>query len=137
MNGGEALAQAALALVGTGFRLHGRDPATGLDCLGLAGAALSRCGLNVALPAAYRLRSDAASLLPAAGIAGLDEISSDAPYAAGDMLLVRSGPGQAHLVILVPGGFVHAHAGLRRVVLTPGKMSWPLLRGWRLPAKQG
>ena len=30
----QALAEAAAALVGSRFRLHGRDPATGLDCIG-------------------------------------------------------------------------------------------------------
>ncbi len=34
------LAAAALNLIGTPFRLHGRDPATGLDCVGLVAEAM-------------------------------------------------------------------------------------------------
>ena len=41
---GEALAEAAVAFAGTRFRLHGRDPETGLDCIGLLAAALTRIG---------------------------------------------------------------------------------------------
>ena len=37
---GAAIAAAARALVGVPFRLQGRDPALGLDCVGLVGAAL-------------------------------------------------------------------------------------------------
>jgi hypothetical protein len=48
-----------------------------------------------------------------------------------DMMLVRPGALHRHLLILVPGGFVHAHAGLRRVVETPGAPPWPVLRIWR------
>ena len=39
-----ALAEAALGLLGVPFRLHGRDPATGLDCVGLVAEALRRAG---------------------------------------------------------------------------------------------
>ena len=37
---GAAIAAAARALVGVPFRLQGRDPALGLDCVGLVGAAM-------------------------------------------------------------------------------------------------
>jgi lipoprotein Spr len=49
----------------------------------------------------------------------------------GDLALVRPGPLQLHLMILVPGGFVHAHAGLRRVVEMPGASPWPVMGWWR------
>ncbi|MFH7191577.1 hypothetical protein ACHWGL_32290, partial [Klebsiella pneumoniae] len=39
-----------------------------------------------------------------------------AEAAAGDVLLMAAGPGQIHLGIRTAGGFVHADAGLRRVV---------------------
>jgi hypothetical protein len=51
---------------------------------------------------------------------------------AGDVALVRPGPMQLHLMIACPGGFVHAHAGLRRVVEMPGGSPWPLLSWWRV-----
>ena len=50
---------------------------------------------------------------------------------AGDVALASSGPGQLHLMILTPGGFVHADAMLRRVVERPGAVPWPLLGWWR------
>lgn len=52
---------------------------------------------------------------------------------AGDVLLVRAGPGQLHVAILTPGGYLHADAGLRRVVETPGAVGWPVLSAWRHP----
>ena len=52
---------------------------------------------------------------------------------AGDVLLLDVGPSQLHLAIVgVDGGIVHAHAGLRRVVLTPYPLPWPIVRHWRL-----
>lgn len=129
---GETLAAAALALVGTRFRLHGRDPATGLDCIGLLAAALADSGRAAPLPIHYALRNRSiASLLEFAAPAGLVETA--APIEAGDVLLVRTGPAQHHLLIAAPGqGFVHAHAGLRRVAVTPGPLAWPAERHWRL-----
>jgi cell wall-associated NlpC family hydrolase len=121
------VALAAQELVGTRFRLHGRDPATGLDCVGLVAAAI---GCDA--PLAYRLRnrdiSDALAFAPAAGLDG-----ADGAIKPGDLLLVRSGPAQHHLLIAdMRGGFIHAHAGLRRVVAMPGPLPWPIERHWRL-----
>ena len=39
---GDALAQAAQKLIGSPFRLHGRNRETGLDCIGVVGAALAK-----------------------------------------------------------------------------------------------
>lgn len=52
---------------------------------------------------------------------------------AGDIVLVRAGPGQMHLMIAVPDGHVHAHAGLGAVVDMPGALPWPELARWRWP----
>lgn len=127
---GALVAQAAEQLVGTRFRLHGRDPATGLDCVGVVAAALSACGGRVEAPAGYALRNRSIDdhLAFAAG-AGL--VPREGPVAPGDVLLVRPGPGQHHLLVATaPGRFVHAHAGLRCVVATPGPLPWPILRRW-------
>jgi hypothetical protein len=51
---------------------------------------------------------------------------------SGDILLVQAGPGQHHLVVLVENGFVHADAGLGRVVERPGAVIWPVLAAWRI-----
>ena len=39
-----AIIAAARAAIGARFRLHGRDPATGLDCVGLVACAAPRAG---------------------------------------------------------------------------------------------
>jgi cell wall-associated NlpC family hydrolase len=130
---GEDLARAALGLAGTPFRLHGRDPATGLDCIGLFVAAMARAGRRVDLPNGYALRTrslpDLRSFARAAGFAAL---AGDAPQ-PGDVCMVRPGPVQFHLVIAAcPTAFVHAHAGLGRVVVTPLDPDWLPVSHWRL-----
>jgi hypothetical protein len=50
----------------------------------------------------------------------------------GDVLLVQTGMGQHHFLVLVKGGFVHADAGLGRVVERPGSVPWPALAAWRI-----
>lgn len=131
MSGAE-LAAAAEALVGVPFRLHGRDPAQGLDCVGLVTAALAATGRSVPALAGYQLRQlDIAAFLSAAARAGLAEAAG--PPVGGDVLLLKPGPAQHHLAIAArDGGIVHAHAGLGRVVRTPPPLPWPLERHWRL-----
>jgi hypothetical protein len=46
------------------------------------------------------------------------------------MLLVP-GSDQVHLAVRTGEGFVHAHAGIRRVVETPGIPEWPLVAVYR------
>lgn len=116
-------AAAARAAVGARFRLHGRDPATGLDCVGLAALAL-----GIDAPTGYALRGGDADAVAAR----LDAMLARADgVAAGDLLLLRTGPGQLHLAIRTDGGFVHADAALRRVVERPGGPPWPVLGTWR------
>ncbi|HUD93436.1 peptidoglycan endopeptidase [Sphingobium sp.] len=113
----------ARTLVGVPFRLHGRGR-DGLDCVGLAALALGRTGVTNA----YGLRSGdavrAEIWLRAAGLRPVEH------GGAGDLALVRPGPLQLHLMIATGDGFVHAHAGLGRVVETPGPSPWPVLGWW-------
>ena len=137
MNGGatavRSLDEAARGFLGTPFRLHGRDPATGLDCVGLVLASLAACRLPAPPVLHYGLAQAAIDhLLPLARTAGL--VSGD-PDASGAILLLAPGPARHHLAIRTRGGFVHAHAGLRRVVETPGDPPWPLLAGWHAPTR--
>ncbi|MCA0979068.1 peptidoglycan endopeptidase [Qipengyuania flava] len=139
----ERFAAAAERLVGTPFRLHGREPEHGLDCVGVVLCALRRCGVDGGgFAPCYGLRnSSIAALLPMAAALGLREVEGGRQR--GDVLLVRAGPAQQHLLVITEGVrtgnvstggdcFVHAHAGLRRVVLQHGADAWPLIRHWRL-----
>ena len=123
-----AVAEAARALVGTRFRAQGRG-ADGLDCVGLAAAALAAGGYAGPVPRGYPLRGGD----PERVTARLDQVLVRTNgEAAGDLLLCRSGPGQLHMAIRVPGGIVHADAGLRRVVERPGPVPWPVLGAWKV-----
>ncbi len=125
------LARAAESYVGAAFRLHGRDPVTGFDCVGLVLAAMAAIGRPVRLPLRYGLRnSDTQRFLRLATMAGFAETA--APFEPGDVLVLKPGPGQLHLAVVVPGGVVHAHAGLRRVVHAPFPLCWPVAGQWRL-----
>ena len=134
MSPGAKLAAAAEALVGTPFRLHGRDPATGLDCIGLLGAALARCGLEASLPNGYSLRArvlhDLAELAVRCGL-----VFANGELASGDVVFVRIDPCQHHLLIAAEGaGFIHAHAGLGRVIRSDAPLEGNVLYHWRLAA---
>jgi len=130
---GEQLAAAAEAMAGAPFRLGGRDPAAGLDCIGLVVAALEAIGRPVATLPSYTLRQfDIQRFLAFAQSAGLQSTDTKAAT-AGDVLLLHPSPSQCHLAIsLGHGGIVHAHAELRRVVITPAPLPWPVTRRWRL-----
>ena len=129
---GADLAHAARRLIGAPFRLHGRDPETGLDCIGVLQATLAACGLPADLPNGYALRSR--GIPDMAGItARLGLMETEAPIRAGDVVMLRPGLLQHHLVIATaPSRFVHAHAGLRRVVEGPIDPGWAVVRRWHL-----
>lgn len=122
------LAEAALDLVGVRYRLHGRDLARGVDCVGLVALAMDRAGYRVAAPCGYSLRhADVAELTKVAldhGFVGVEQ--------QGDLVLAMPNPVQPHLLIRTPDGFVHAHAGLRRVTFLPGALPWRVAAEWRL-----
>jgi cell wall-associated NlpC family hydrolase len=131
---GEQLAIAAEALVGSPFRLHGRDPATGLDCVGVLAAALAAAGDPRQLPNGYTLRSRSlADTTQIAERCGLGPAHGDAE--AGDVVIFSVSPCQFHIALAAMGNrFIHAHAGLRRVVAVPGPLPWPIIQHWRLLA---
>ncbi|MDR6128707.1 lipoprotein Spr [Sphingomonas sp. SORGH_AS802] len=122
MEGGAVVARARAALA-VPFRLHGRDGA-GLDCVGLAAHAL-----RLEAPSGYPLRGGEPDLVRARLDAVLHRV--EGPPVAGDLLMMRTGPGQLHLGIWTGAGLVHADAGLRRVVERPGAPPWPVLGCWR------
>ena len=125
-------ADEAEQLAGARFRLHGRDPATGLDCVGLVACALAKCGRMVAVPGGYGLRNSSIGR-HLAFAAHNHFIPAEGQIERGDLLLVRPGPAQHHLVVaLAAGRFVHAHAGLRRVVVHRGLPQGAVAAHWRL-----
>lgn len=121
------VAAAALACVGAPFRLHGRVPEHGLDCVGVAAWALRAGGWGGLVPTGYALRGgDERRTAMALGAALCRGCGND----MGAVLLVRAGPGQLHLAVKVADGVVHADAALRRVVMRPGPLPWPLIGAW-------
>ena len=126
---GERVAAAALAAVGARFRLHGREPASGLDCVGLAAWALRAGGYAGDVPTGYGLRGGDPVGITAMLDAGLPRAGNER---VGDVLLMRTGPGQVHLGVWTAAGLVHADASLKRVVVRPGAVEWTVLGRWRL-----
>ena len=120
------IAAAARGCVGARFRPHGRDPALGLDCVGVAGVAFAR-----EVPTGYALRggrpAEVMRAIDACGLAPIERSQAG----EGDLVLIAAGPGQLHLAVLTRAGFVHADAGLRRVVEAPGRPASAVLRAWR------
>ena len=134
MRPGERSLAAARAVLGVGFRLHGRDAAGGLDCVGLAALAMQAEGFEGHVPIGYALRTGDSGMaqraIEAAGLVPAETARS------GDLLLVAAGPGQLHLAIAAGDGVVHADAQLRRVVERPGPIPWLVIGRWR-PAERG
>lgn len=133
---GEDIAKAAASLIGTPFRLQGRDPRYGLDCIGLVEFSLSSAGYQVTAPRGYGLRQpDLRKVLRGANACGL--IDARTAMRAGDIILVSPGPGQSHLLVCETStSFIHAHAGLRKVARLDGELPWPVLRQWRTPSPE-
>jgi hypothetical protein len=127
--GGHRIASRARALVGVRFRPQGRDPLVGLDCVGAAAAA---AGI-----APDRLRSDyairgqhLAAIEHELCMLGCQPVPVERA-AAGDLVVCEAGPAQFHIVVRAWSSFVHADAGLRRVVERPLPVPWPVAGAWR------
>lgn len=109
-------AERARALVGTRFRPQGRGE-DGLDCVGVVLATFS-LPAN-AVRADYRLSGQHLQEI----CEQLERYFHRVPSMqtrSGDVMLLAPATDQMHLAIRTPSGFVHAHAGIRRVVETPG-----------------
>lgn len=126
MTPGERIAAAARTLVGVPFRVQGRDPRFGLDCVGVAAEALRRAGTEAVLPTDYAMRS--ARVPEDAVPVGFRRCDGGS---AGDILSCRLTPAQVHLAVRTASGFVHADLQARRVVERPGPPPWPLDAAWR------
>jgi len=129
----EAIVAAVRACCGTRFRPQGQLPGVGLDCIGVAVVAAAAAGVTVDVPA-YCLGGDHEARLDAAVRAiGCRPVTTPA---AGDLLVLAPGLRRRHLAIVVPGGIVHAHAGLGRVVEGPCDPAWSTVGAWRFPDQE-
>jgi hypothetical protein len=117
----------ARAFVGTRFRPQGRS-ADGLDCVGVVVAAFELD--PEAIPRDYALRGNSTHV-PTAVLARHFRRVPVRSLRAGDVMLMTVAPGRLHLGVRTSAGFVHAHAGIRRVVETPGMPEWPVLGAYR------
>lgn len=129
---GHELARAAVELLGTPFRLFGRNPATGLDCIGLVHVSLERVGRTPIPPVGYELRNSRYEhWLEHAQKSGLTNTQGE--ILPGDVVLTLPGPGQQHLMIVETAtSAIHAHAGLRTIVRQPVGNWADVARRWRL-----
>ncbi len=129
----ERFVRAARTLIGTPFRLYGRDAATGIDCVGLVYNSLIAIGRKPDQLRGYRLRNKSIDTwLRQAEYSGLNR--SRGRLSPGDIALISPGPMQQHLVIAdTKDWFIHAHAGLRRVVRQRG-VATPenIITKWRI-----
>ena len=119
---------AARSCVGTRFRVQGRVPGVGLDCLGVV--------IIAGLGAGVRLPDAADYLLRGAGVLRLDARIAEAMLrvdraGAGDVMLFEPGPEMRHLGVWTGVSVIHAHAGLRRVVEGPVDPAWTLIGIYR------
>src|SRR5438552_10927104 len=112
----------AQALVGTRFRAQGRGE-SGLDCVGVV---LTTFNIPTdAVRRDYRLRGDHVREVRQ-GLQLHFRRVAHTQIRAGDLMLLAVGDEQLHFAVCTAQGYVHAHAGIRRVVETPGKPEWPL-----------
>lgn len=135
MRPGECVVAAAMAAVGTRFRPHGRDLATGVDCVGLALLALRAGGFVQPVPEGYALRGGDARRI-AAEIEARGLVVAQGSAMPGDLLLCQAGPAQFHFAVQTTKGVIHADATLRRVVERPGTPPWPVIGRWRIADRE-
>jgi murein DD-endopeptidase / murein LD-carboxypeptidase len=127
----DRIATRAMTLLGAPFRLHGRSPETGLDCVGVVAACLFEVGYRFETPNDYRIRGDFEGRAQAFFTDSKFRNVDDGSWMAGDILLLRPGPRHIHFAVLAHVGAVHAHVGLGRVVLTPLPLPYGNITQWR------
>ena len=127
----QRFADAAEALIGSPYRLYGRNPSTGLDCVGFVLSALAVSGRTTCELPSYGLRNiGIARHLMFAEKNGFSPATG--ACSRGDLVLVEPGPGQHHLLVaLGRNRFAHAHAGARKALCQTGLASWSLTAHWR------
>jgi len=118
----------ARSLVGRKFRSQGRDPDTGLDCVGVL---LLTFGIGLdEVRRDYRLRGWHRQEVERQLLRFFRRIGPSQKR-LGDVLLCEVAEDQVHLAIDCGGSFIHADSKLRSVVETPGKPQWPIIGVYR------
>jgi hypothetical protein len=126
-------ADRARALVGTRFRPQGRS-SDGLDCVGVV---LATFGIDPASARRdYGFRNQDPVRLDAELLKHFRQLPTRR-LAPGDVMMMTIAERQLHLAVRTEHGFVHAHAGLRRVVETPGLPDWTIVRAYRRRLRRG
>lgn len=126
--------QAGLALVGTRFRLQGRDTATGLDCVGVVLAAYEAAGVRLSAIDDYGLRGvpidRALASFSASGLRPVENAD------VGSIGLFVLPAGQLHVALTAPARLIHADALLRRVVEAPAARLPLPIAYWHWPEEE-
>lgn len=117
----QEIVDAARKYIGVKWKHQGRNPASGLDCLGLIVQVAKDIGLEPYDPVDYSKRPDGQRL-----IAELNaQLKQTVDYQAGDILLMRMGANPQHLAIVnETGGIIHSYAEIRKVVEHPLNDDW-------------
>ncbi|MEO9599630.1 peptidoglycan endopeptidase [Parasphingorhabdus sp.] len=127
------MAEKVVSLCGAPFCLHGRDEDIGLDCIGLALQCLIAGDFECDAPNGYSIRGGSEQSISAFMTeTGFSRFPPESELCEGDIILVRPSPVQWHFLIRAKDGFVHAHAGLSKVVFCPGEAPWPIAAIFRL-----
>ncbi|MBA3729952.1 MAG: peptidoglycan endopeptidase [Sphingomonas sp.] len=113
----------ARALVGTRFVAQGRDPAVGLDCVGLALLAYDHDRSGVSDD--YRLSGAHRRAILDLAKASFRRVARSRRR-AGDLLMLCPGTGQWHLAVWTGNGVIHADIVQRKIVERPGPPDWPI-----------
>ena len=132
-NAAAVIAARAVSQIGVRFKLHGRLAGHALDCAGLTAYAIQPFGNGVIVPQDYFLRGDFEEKIETyLDNSNCIRLPPETQILCGDILLLQVAASQQHLAIMSEKGIVHAHAGLRKVVLTPLPLPWQLRAIWRI-----
>ncbi len=123
MKKGEHAVAHGRALIGTRFIAQGRDPAIGLDCVGLALLAYGLAANGVSDD--YRLSGAHRGAILEFAKAKFRRVAK-LRRRIGDLLLLQPGAAQWHLAIWTGDGLIHADIAHRRIVERPGSPEWPV-----------
>lgn len=122
---GQKIVAAARTCLGAPFRLQGREPKTGLDCIGLVLFAGRAIGFSCTADAHYCLTEKPERLDDALLASALMPLAF-ADVAAGDVLRFTAGGTPLHLGIATGAGVIHADIRFRRVVEHDLDETWSL-----------